>query len=206
MFNIVQGGTLFDEFACLAGQPLQTGVFSAALALVLGSVAVLSMQQESKKAKSTLKVALPTGSEAQFARDERLRERARECYGMPPLGDSIRGGVAIGATAPSAATSWAPSAATSSAPSAMPMAMAMAMEDSTAEGCEEAAAIFMQSEALNMAPSAATGSNEAADSTSRRPASAPTCSYRIGTAQQLRAAQESLRSGSAPPTNRDLCA
>ena len=52
MFNIVQGGTLFDEFACLAGQPLQTGVFSAGLALVLGSVAVLSMQQESKKAKS----------------------------------------------------------------------------------------------------------------------------------------------------------
>ena len=196
MFNIVQGGTLFDEFACLAGQPVQTGVFSAALALVLGSVAVLSMQQESKKAKSALKVAIPTGSEAQLARDDRLRERARECYGMPPQGDSARGGVAMGATAPCVA----PNAAPSAAPSAMPMAM----EDSTAEGCEEAAAIFMQSEALNMAPSMAIGSNEAADSTSRRPASAPTCSYRIGTAQQLRAAQESLRSGSAPPLDRDL--
>lgn len=49
--NIVQGGTLFDEFTCLAREPRDAAIFACAMVLVLAGVAVLSAQQESKKGK-----------------------------------------------------------------------------------------------------------------------------------------------------------
>jgi len=79
---------------------------------------------------------------AEAERAERLRERARQAYGMPPLGARAVMGIPAPPTPRAVSAPMAPR---------MPRAMPRAMEpSSTMAGYAEAAALFIQSEARGM--------------------------------------------------------